>query len=321
MTNNGGRHGSAEHADQHRCPAAARSSPCATTSTGVPRSTARRARLQFEQAIKALEEVFDETMPAEMGFDYMGMSYQEKKAAQGVSPAAIFGLSFLFVFLIWRRSTRAGRCPSACCWACRSRYSARLLPCDAAAGQQCLRADWPGHADRPIREKRHPDRRVRQDGIRKRQAADGSGAKAARKLRLRPILMTAFAFILGCVPLWTASGAGAISRRVLGTAVIGGMLAASLLAIFFIPVSFDVIERMGNYSPRATRGRRASACGFSYRNFGMIRTRTTVAAVLAALAGCKVGPNYQRPALDVPGQYRGTAPALPQQAAATPLPR
>jgi HAE1 family hydrophobic/amphiphilic exporter-1 len=63
---------------------------------------------------------------------------------------------------------------------------------------------------------------------------------------LRPILMTAFAFILGCVPLWRASGAGAISRQVLGTVVIGGMLAASLLAIFFIPVSFDVIERFGN---------------------------------------------------------------------------
>ena len=59
--------------------------------------------------------------------------------------------------------------------------------------------------------------------------------------------MTAFAFILGCVPLWIATGAGAVSRRVLGTVVIGGMLAASLLAIFFIPVSFDVVERMGNY--------------------------------------------------------------------------
>ncbi len=54
--------------------------------------------------------------------------------------------------------------------------------------------------------------------------------------------MTAFAFILGCVPLWTASGAGAVSRQVLGTAVIGGMLAASIIAIFFIPVSFDVVE-------------------------------------------------------------------------------
>ena len=57
--------------------------------------------------------------------------------------------------------------------------------------------------------------------------------------------MTAFAFILGCVPLWTAAGAGAIARRVLGTAVIGGMLAASLITIFFIPVSFDVVEKFG----------------------------------------------------------------------------
>src|ERR1700760_966700 len=67
------------------------------------------------------------------------------------------------------------------------------------------------------------------------------------KLRLRPILMTAFAFILGCVPLWLASGAGGISRQVLGTVVIGGMLAASLLAIFFIPVSFVVIARFGHW--------------------------------------------------------------------------
>src|SRR5262249_8978920 len=69
-------------------------------------------------------------------------------------------------------------------------------------------------------------------------------ALSAARLRLRPILMTAFAFILGCVPLWLATGAGAISRLVLGSAVIGGMLAASLLAIFLIPVSFDVVERL-----------------------------------------------------------------------------
>src|SRR5947207_5976336 len=52
------------------------------------------------QAMKALEEVFAQTMPAEMGFDYLGISFQEKKAQQGVSPTAIFGLSLLFVFLI-----------------------------------------------------------------------------------------------------------------------------------------------------------------------------------------------------------------------------
>ena len=66
------------------------------------------------------------------------------------------------------------------------------------------------------------------------------------RLRLRPILMTAFAFILGCVPLYTATGAGGISRQVLGTAVIGGMLASTVIAIFFVPVFFDVVERFGN---------------------------------------------------------------------------
>ncbi|OPY90260.1 MAG: Efflux pump membrane transporter BepG [Syntrophus sp. PtaU1.Bin208] len=69
-------------------------------------------------------------------------------------------------------------------------------------------------------------------------------ALTGAKLRLRPILMTSFAFILGCVPLAIASGAGALSRRVMGWAVIGGMLAASFIAIFLIPVTFYVVEKM-----------------------------------------------------------------------------
>jgi HAE1 family hydrophobic/amphiphilic exporter-1 len=64
------------------------------------------------------------------------------------------------------------------------------------------------------------------------------------RLRLRPILMTSFAFILGCVPLWTASGAGSVARQIMGTAVIGGMLAASAIGIFFIPAVFYVVERL-----------------------------------------------------------------------------
>jgi len=67
-------------------------------------------------------------------------------------------------------------------------------------------------------------------------------ALTAARIRFRPIIMTAFAFILGCVPLWTATGSGAVSRRVLGTAVIGGMLAATMLSIFLIPVMFDIVE-------------------------------------------------------------------------------
>ena len=57
--------------------------------------------------------------------------------------------------------------------------------------------------------------------------------------------MTSFAFILGCVPLWTATGSGAVSRQVMGTCVIGGMLAASILAIFLIPVCFHFVEKLG----------------------------------------------------------------------------
>ena len=71
-------------------------------------------------------------------------------------------------------------------------------------------------------------------------------ALAAARLRLRPILMTAFAFILGVVPLAIASGAGAEGRRILGTGVIGGMLAATLIAIFLIPVTFYVVQRLSS---------------------------------------------------------------------------
>ena len=63
------------------------------------------------------------------------------------------------------------------------------------------------------------------------------------RLRLRPIMMTSFAFILGCVPLWTASGAGSVARQIMGTTVIGGMTAASVLGIFTIPVIFYLVER------------------------------------------------------------------------------
>jgi HAE1 family hydrophobic/amphiphilic exporter-1 len=64
------------------------------------------------------------------------------------------------------------------------------------------------------------------------------------RLRLRPILMTSFAFILGCVPLWIANGSGAAGRRILGTVVITGMLAATGIAIFIIPVSFYLVEKL-----------------------------------------------------------------------------
>ncbi len=198
------------------------------------------------QAIAALQDVFKKTMPNQMGYDYLGMSYQEVKASQGVKPAVVFGLSFFIVFLIMAAQYESWTLPLSVL------LGVPIAVFGAFAALYLRRLDNNVYAQIGL---------VMLIGLSAKNAilivefakAEYEGGKSlidaalsGAKQRLRPILMTAFAFILGCVPLWLASGAGAISRQVLGTVVIGGMLAASLLAIFFIPVSFDVIERFGN---------------------------------------------------------------------------
>ncbi len=197
------------------------------------------------QAMKAMEEVFDETMPPGMGYDYMGMSYQEKKAQQGISPMVIFGFSLVCVFLILA-----------------AQYESRTLQFRVLLGTPV--AVFGAFAAMMVG--RYENNVYAQIGL---VMLIGLSAKNAilivefakmgyeegkplldaaldgARLRLRPILMTSFAFILGCVPLATATGAGAVSRRVMGCTVIGGMLAASFIAIFLIPVIFYVIEKMG----------------------------------------------------------------------------
>jgi HAE1 family hydrophobic/amphiphilic exporter-1 len=197
------------------------------------------------QAIAALEDVFKTTQPSQMGFDYMGMSYQEQKAAQGVKPSTIFGLAFFVVFLIMAAQYESWTLPFsvllgvpiAVFGAFITLYFRRLdNDVYAQIGLVMLIGLSAKNAILIVEfAKMEYDKGA--------SLIDASLTGA--RLRLRPILMTAFAFILGCVPLWTATGAGAVSRQVLGTVVIGGMMAASILAIFFIPVSFDVVERFG----------------------------------------------------------------------------
>jgi HAE1 family hydrophobic/amphiphilic exporter-1 len=196
------------------------------------------------QATAALEKVFSETMPAEMGFDYMGMSYQEQEAAKGVPTWVIFGLSLLFVFLILAALYESWSLP----------FSVLLSTPVAVFG--AFLALWLRDYENDIYTQIGLIMLIglsaknailiveyAKDEYEKGKTIVDAALTAAR-IRFRPILMTAFAFILGCVPLWTASGSGAASRRILGTAVIGGMLAATVIAIFLIPVMFDFVESL-----------------------------------------------------------------------------
>ena len=205
------------------------------------------------QAMKALEEVFAQTMPAEMGFDYLGMSFQEQKAQEGISPAAIFGLSLLFVFLILA-----------------AQYESWSLPFSVLLGTPI--AVFGAFAGLMVREMENNIYAqiglVMLIGLAAKNAilivefakTEYEGGKSlvdaaltGARIRLRPILMTSFAFIFGCVPLAIATGSGAIGRQVMGTVVIGGMLAATGIAIFLIPVTFYLIEKWsgGKHPPSA----------------------------------------------------------------------
>jgi HAE1 family hydrophobic/amphiphilic exporter-1 len=196
------------------------------------------------QVMQAMEAVFHEIMPPEMGFDYLAMSYQEKKAQEGISPLAIFALSLLFVFLVLSALYESWALP----------FSVLLTVPVAVFGAfgALLARNMEGNIFAQIG-------LVMLIGLAAKNAilivefartrrAHGvpliDAALEGARVRLRPILMTSFAFILGCVPLWLASGSGAVARRVMGTAVIGGMLAATLLAIFLIPVTYYVVERV-----------------------------------------------------------------------------
>ncbi|HEY7402687.1 MAG TPA: multidrug efflux RND transporter permease subunit [Candidatus Angelobacter sp.] len=209
------------------------------------------------QAMEALEKVFAETMPPEMGYDYLGISFQEKKAQEGVPPSIVFGFSLLVVFLILAALYESWSLP----------FSVLLSTPVAVFGAFLvlwLRRVVLGLFLPPFMVQIETDvysqiGLVMLIGLAAKNAIlivefakdayeDGQplvdAALAGARLRLRPILMTSFAFVLGCVPLWTASGAGSVARQIMGTTVIGGMLAATLIAVFIIPVLFVVVEKL-----------------------------------------------------------------------------
>src|SRR6202044_776856 len=209
------------------------------------------------QVMKALEDTFHQSMPEGMGFDYAGMSYQENKAAQGLPAWVVFGLSLVFVFLILAALYESWSLP----------FSVLLSTPVAVFGAFAtlwLRRVIAGWFYPPYMVQIESDV-YSQIGLvmliglaaknailivefAKDQYENGKplvdAALEGARLCLRPILMTSFAFILGTVPLWTATGAGSVARQIMGTTVIGGMLAASLIGIFLIPAIFYVVEKL-----------------------------------------------------------------------------
>jgi HAE1 family hydrophobic/amphiphilic exporter-1 len=195
------------------------------------------------QAMNALEETFRQTMPNEMGYDYLGLSFQEKRAQEGVSPTLVFGMSLLFVFLILAALYESWSLP----------FSVLLGTPVAVLG--AFLTLWLRGMENNIYAQIGLIMLIglaaknailivefAKDEYEKGKPLLDATLEGAR-LRLRPILMTSLAFIFGMMPLWFASGSGAVARRILGSTVIGGMIAASAIAIFLIPVTFYVIER------------------------------------------------------------------------------
>jgi HAE1 family hydrophobic/amphiphilic exporter-1 len=194
----------------------------------------------------ALEEVFRESMPPGMGFAYQGMSFQEQRAEEGVPASVVFGLSIFLVFLILAALYESWTLPFSVLLstpvAILGAYLAltfRSLENDvfATIGLIMLIGLSAKNAILIVE--------FAVANYEKGLSISESALQAAR-LRFRPIIMTALAFIFGCLPLWTASGSGASSRRILGTVVIGGMTVSSVVGILIVPVTFAVVEYLSH---------------------------------------------------------------------------
>ncbi len=194
------------------------------------------------QALAALEEVFRANMPKEMGFAYSSLSYQEKTAPPS---APTFILAIVFVFLLLAAMYESWRLP----WAVLlgspmvvlgASFGVWLMGYDNNVYVQVGNIMLIGLAAKNAILIVEFAKLKHDEGM-----SPGDAALESARLRFRPILMTAFAFILGVVPLMLAAGAGAGAQNVMGTSVFWGMLVATALGVFLIPGNYAFVETLG----------------------------------------------------------------------------
>ena len=262
------------------------------------------------QAMTALEEVFAQTMPSGMGFDYLGMSFQEQKAQQGVPPAAVFALSLLFVFLILAALYESWSLPLSVLLGTPIAVFGSLRGALAARDAvQHLCPDRPDRPDRPRGEERHPDRRIRQGRTRKGERPAGCGAdRCAAPASADPD------DLLCLHPRLPAAGHRQRRRRLRpgGDGDRRHRRHACGDGHRHISDPHDVLRHRQVSANAKSPARRARATPAENprsrrhpgREAGNMRRIVALALLSLILGGCMVGPDYRRPAVETPQAWR-----------------
>jgi HAE1 family hydrophobic/amphiphilic exporter-1 len=208
------------------------------------------------QALEALEEVAAQTLPADMSFDYINLSYQEKNSPGG---SIVFLMALVFVFLILAAQYESWKLPfSVLLGAPFAVFGAFLGLFLAGFGSDAYVNNVFAQIGLVLLIGLVAKNAILIVEFAKEEYEKGvpliQASMVAAKLRFRPILMTAFAFILGVVPLLTATGAGSQARIVLGMVVFSGMLIATILGVLVVPGLFIMIEKLGSKKQELSKG-------------------------------------------------------------------